>query len=132
MSEFKQTNQFDKVVSLIPGIVDNYLASKMKEIVDSTMKAIIKEQVQAQVSKTIPKIKKYVIESLGAEVLLEPSPEPPPDHRSTAVNGSGQRRSTTVNGGAPLLTTAGPPPNHHSTVVDRQSTIGSGFGSGQV
>ncbi|GJX71873.1 hypothetical protein Tco_0309044 [Tanacetum coccineum] len=37
--------------------------------VDSTMKAIIKEQVQAQISKIMPKIEKYVTESLGAEVL---------------------------------------------------------------
>ncbi|GKA04657.1 hypothetical protein Tco_0683777 [Tanacetum coccineum] len=34
MSKFKQTNQFAKAVSSIPGIVDNYLASKMKEAVD--------------------------------------------------------------------------------------------------
>nr|GEX59920.1 retrovirus-related Pol polyprotein from transposon TNT 1-94 [Tanacetum cinerariifolium] len=34
MSEFKQTNQFVEAISLIPGIVDNYLASKMKEAVD--------------------------------------------------------------------------------------------------
>nr|GEW92847.1 hypothetical protein [Tanacetum cinerariifolium] len=79
-----------------PGIVDNYLASKMKEAVyvavelqtnklreeaqaenqellnqvDSTMKTIIKEQVQAQVSKIMPKIKKYVTKSLGVEVLI--------------------------------------------------------------
>nr|GEW24868.1 hypothetical protein [Tanacetum cinerariifolium] len=95
MSEFKQTNQFAKVVSLISGIVDNYIASKMKEAVDvavqlqtnklreeaqaknqeflnqvdSTMKTIIKEQVQAQVSKIMPKIMKYVTKSLGAKVL---------------------------------------------------------------
>ncbi|GKA48708.1 hypothetical protein Tco_0741666 [Tanacetum coccineum] len=70
MSEFKQTNQFAEAVSLILGIIDKYLASKMKEIEDSTMKAIIKEQVQAQVSKIMPKIKKYVTESLGADVLV--------------------------------------------------------------
>ncbi|GJX97020.1 hypothetical protein Tco_0352818 [Tanacetum coccineum] len=34
MSEFKQTNQFVEAVSLIPGIINNYLASKMKETVD--------------------------------------------------------------------------------------------------
>ncbi|GJX61029.1 hypothetical protein Tco_0293929 [Tanacetum coccineum] len=94
MSEFRQTSQFAKVVSLILGIVDTYLASKMKEAVDvavqlqthklreeaqaenqeflnqidSTMKGIIKEQVQAQVSKIMPKIVKYVTESLEAEV----------------------------------------------------------------
>nr|GEY06911.1 hypothetical protein [Tanacetum cinerariifolium] len=33
MSELKQTNQFTKVVSLILGIVDKYLASKIKEAV---------------------------------------------------------------------------------------------------
>ncbi|GKB16639.1 hypothetical protein Tco_0850562 [Tanacetum coccineum] len=34
------------------------------------MKAIIKEQVKAQVSKIMPQIEKYVTESLGAEVLV--------------------------------------------------------------
>nr|GFB16871.1 hypothetical protein [Tanacetum cinerariifolium] len=58
MCELKQTNQFSEAVSLITGIVDKYLASKMKEEVDSTMKAIIKDQVKAQVSKIIPKIEK--------------------------------------------------------------------------
>nr|GEW02918.1 hypothetical protein [Tanacetum cinerariifolium] len=62
LSEFRQTNQFAEAISLIMGIVDNYLASKMKEIVDveSTIKIIIKEQVQAQVSKIMPKIEKEV------------------------------------------------------------------------
>nr|GEU88036.1 hypothetical protein [Tanacetum cinerariifolium] len=72
MSELKQTNQFAEAVSSIPGIVDKYLASKMKEPVnvvvqlqtnklreeaqaenqeflnqvDSTMKKIIKDQVK--------------------------------------------------------------------------------------
>ncbi|GJR95432.1 hypothetical protein Tco_0267606 [Tanacetum coccineum] len=71
MSEFNQTSQFAKAVSSIMGIVDQYLASKMKETVnaavriqlnklkeeaeaenqeflnqvDSTKKAIIKEQI---------------------------------------------------------------------------------------
>nr|GEY87661.1 hypothetical protein [Tanacetum cinerariifolium] len=34
VSEFKQTSQFVDVVSSIPGIVDNYLASKLKEEVN--------------------------------------------------------------------------------------------------
>ncbi|GJZ23298.1 hypothetical protein Tco_0560757 [Tanacetum coccineum] len=72
------------------GIVDNYLASKMKDAVnvaiklkynklieeaqaendeflkriDSNIKAIIKDQVKAQVSKIMPKVEKYVTESL--------------------------------------------------------------------
>nr|GEV47324.1 hypothetical protein [Tanacetum cinerariifolium] len=100
MSEFKQTNQFFEVVSLILGIVDNYLASKMKEAVnvavqlqtnklreeaqaenqeflnqvDLTIKTIIKEQVQAQVSKIMPKIKKSKRSRSGKEA--ESSKEP--------------------------------------------------------
>ncbi|GKE00796.1 hypothetical protein Tco_1388779 [Tanacetum coccineum] len=83
MSEFRQTSQFAKAVSSIPGIVDTYLASKMKEAVDvavhlqtnklreeaqaknqeflnkidSTMQEIIKEQVQSQVSKSWQRLK---------------------------------------------------------------------------
>ncbi|GKF05680.1 hypothetical protein Tco_0036348, partial [Tanacetum coccineum] len=83
-SEFKQTNQFGKTVSSIPGIVDAYLANKMNEDVktvvqlqsdrlidevqaenedflkklDENIKKIIKdqvkEQVKAQVSKILP------------------------------------------------------------------------------
>ncbi|GKD55018.1 hypothetical protein Tco_1288405, partial [Tanacetum coccineum] len=102
LSELKQTNQFAKALSSIPGIVDNYLTSKMKDAVnvaiqlqsnklreeaqaenekfliqiDSNVKAIIKDQVKAQVSKIIPKVEKYVIESLGAEVLARSSNQP--------------------------------------------------------
>ncbi|GJZ56198.1 hypothetical protein Tco_0611391 [Tanacetum coccineum] len=76
LSEFMQTNQFAEAVSLILGIVDTYLTSKMKEAVDSTMKAIIKDQVKAQVSKIMPKIEKYVTESLGAKVLVRSTNQP--------------------------------------------------------
>ncbi|GJV61727.1 hypothetical protein Tco_1467827 [Tanacetum coccineum] len=41
--------------------------------IDSNIKAIIKDQVKAQVSKIMPKVEKYVIESLGAEVLARSS-----------------------------------------------------------
>nr|GEU91202.1 hypothetical protein [Tanacetum cinerariifolium] len=97
-----QPLQQTPAVSLISGIVDNYLASKMKEAVDvaiqlqtnklieegqaenqeflnqvdSTMKTIIKEQVQAQVSKIMPKIKKYVTESLKAKVFVRSTNQP--------------------------------------------------------
>ncbi|GJW86491.1 hypothetical protein Tco_0161831 [Tanacetum coccineum] len=40
------------------------------------MKTIIKDQVKAQVSKIMPKIKKYVTESLGAEVLVRSTNQP--------------------------------------------------------
>ncbi|GJW70817.1 hypothetical protein Tco_0127734 [Tanacetum coccineum] len=88
MLEFNQTSQFAKAVSSILGIFDQYLASKMKEAVDvavrlqsnkikeeaeaenqeffnqvdSTMKAIIKEQVKAQVSKIMPQIENKDVE----------------------------------------------------------------------
>ncbi|GJS55973.1 hypothetical protein Tco_0629335, partial [Tanacetum coccineum] len=76
LSELKQTNQFAKALSSILGIVDNYLESKMKDAIDSNIKAIIKYQVKAQVSKIIPKVEKYVTESLGAEVLARLSNQP--------------------------------------------------------
>ncbi|GJU85110.1 hypothetical protein Tco_1292656 [Tanacetum coccineum] len=87
-SKFKQTNQFTKAVSSIPGIVDAYLANKMNEAVkkavqlqsdklrdeaqaeneaflnslDDNIKKIIKDQVKqqvkAQVSKILPRIEK--------------------------------------------------------------------------
>ncbi|GJS52582.1 hypothetical protein Tco_0625944 [Tanacetum coccineum] len=104
-SEFKQTNQFAKAVSFIPGIVDAYFANKMHEAVktavqlqserlrdeaqaenedflnklDDNIKKIIKdqvkEQVKAQVSKILPKIEKTVNEQLEAEVMTRSSTE---------------------------------------------------------
>nr|GEX76853.1 hypothetical protein [Tanacetum cinerariifolium] len=99
VSEFNQTSQVVEAVSSILSIVDNYLAFKLKEEVnvavrlqsnklkeeakaenqefinqvDSTMKQIIKEQVKAQVSKIMLQIEKYIIESLGAKVLVRPT-----------------------------------------------------------
>ncbi|GKC36084.1 hypothetical protein Tco_1048468 [Tanacetum coccineum] len=100
--ELKQTNQFTEALSSIPGFVDNYLASKMKDVVnvdvqlqsnklreeaqaendeflkqiDLNIKSIIKDQVKAQVSKIMPKVEKYVTESIGAEVLARSSNQP--------------------------------------------------------
>nr|GEW24119.1 hypothetical protein [Tanacetum cinerariifolium] len=44
--------------------------------VDSTMKKIIKDQVKEQVSKMMPKIKKYVTGNLGAKVLVRTTNQP--------------------------------------------------------
>ncbi|GJR83825.1 hypothetical protein Tco_0154610 [Tanacetum coccineum] len=104
-SKLKQTNQFAAAVSLILGVVDAYLSNKMHEAVktavqlqsdrlrdeaqaenadfinklDDNIKKIIndqvKEQVKAQVSKILPKIKKTVNEQLVAEVLTHSSNE---------------------------------------------------------
>ncbi|GJU12023.1 hypothetical protein Tco_1134419 [Tanacetum coccineum] len=110
LSELKQTNQFAKALSSILGIFDNYLASKMKDAVnvavqlqsnklreeaqaendeflkqiDSNIKAIIKDQVKAQVSKIMPKVEKYVTESLGAEVLARSSNQPQTSYAAAA------------------------------------------------
>nr|GEX23916.1 hypothetical protein [Tanacetum cinerariifolium] len=99
MSEFKQTNQFAKAISSIPGIVDNYLASKMKEAVDvavqlqtnklreeaqaenqeflnqidSNMKKIIKEQTSYVVvaSLTEFKVKKILIDKIETNKSID-------------------------------------------------------------
>ncbi|GKG42086.1 hypothetical protein Tco_0473837, partial [Tanacetum coccineum] len=47
-------------------------------------------------------------------VACQPSPEPPPDHRSTVVNDSDQRRSTMA--------------DHRSTAIGHQSTVESNGG----
>ncbi|GJT16008.1 hypothetical protein Tco_0874714, partial [Tanacetum coccineum] len=67
LSELKQTNQFAKALSSIPSIVDKYLASKVKDTIDVAVQ-IINEHVKAQTSKIMTKVKKYVTETLGAEV----------------------------------------------------------------
>ncbi|GJT21483.1 hypothetical protein Tco_0891420 [Tanacetum coccineum] len=102
------------VVSSISGIVDNYLMSKMKDEVnvaiqlqlnklieeaqaeneeflnqiESNIKAIIKDQVKAQVkaqvSKILPKVEKFVTESLRAEVLARSSNQPHTSYAAVA------------------------------------------------
>ncbi|GJY96573.1 hypothetical protein Tco_0513483 [Tanacetum coccineum] len=100
----------DTALSSISGIVDNYLASQMKDAVnvavqlksnklredaqaenneflkqiDLNIKAIIKDQVKAQVSKIMPKVEKYVTESLGAEVLARSSNQPQTSYAAAA------------------------------------------------
>ncbi|GJW86297.1 hypothetical protein Tco_0161637 [Tanacetum coccineum] len=72
LSELKQTNQFAEALSSISGIID------------SNIKAIIKDQVKAQVSKIMPKVEKYVTESLGAEVLARSSNQPHTSYAAVA------------------------------------------------
>ncbi|GJR78783.1 hypothetical protein Tco_0149568 [Tanacetum coccineum] len=109
-SEFKQTNQYAEALSSIPGIVDQYLANKMKEAVDVAvqlksdrireeaqaenqqfldsidegMKKVIKEQVKSEVSKITPKIEKLVNEQLESEVLVRSSKEAKTSHAVAA------------------------------------------------
>nr|GEW71904.1 hypothetical protein [Tanacetum cinerariifolium] len=102
-SEFMQTTQFGKAISLIPGIVDKYLdhrmnepvkvvvqlqsdklrdeaqaenedfLNKLNENIQKIIKEQVKKQVKAQVSKILPKIKKTVNEQLKAKVLTRSS-----------------------------------------------------------
>ncbi|GJV38954.1 hypothetical protein Tco_1417394 [Tanacetum coccineum] len=102
LSKLKQSNPFVEAISSIPGIVNEYLGSKMKEAVDvaiqlksnklreeaqaenqeflnsldSNMQKIIKDQVKTQTSKIKSKVEKYVTESLGAEVLIRSTNQP--------------------------------------------------------
>nr|GEW01435.1 hypothetical protein [Tanacetum cinerariifolium] len=102
-SEFMQTNQFVRVVSSIPEIVQRYMDQRMNEAVkvaiqiqsdrlrdeaqaeneeflktiDENMQKVIKEQVKEQVKvqvfKILPKIEQTVNEQLEAEVLTRSS-----------------------------------------------------------
>ncbi|GKA30212.1 hypothetical protein Tco_0716517 [Tanacetum coccineum] len=109
-SEFKQTNQYAEALSSIPGIVDQYLANKLKEAVDVVvqlkydrireeahtenqqfldsidegMKKVIKEQVKKEVSKITSKIEKLVNEQLESEVLVRSSKEAKASHAIAA------------------------------------------------
>ncbi|GKG26591.1 hypothetical protein Tco_0402294 [Tanacetum coccineum] len=58
-------------------------------------------------------------------MACQPSPDPPPDHQSTVVNGGSQRWPTTVNG-------VGPPSEHRRTTGQRWWLTGSWAGSGRV
>ncbi|GKB01873.1 hypothetical protein Tco_0829917, partial [Tanacetum coccineum] len=79
MSEFKQTNQFVEAISSISGIVDTYLASKMKEVVDVVVQLQtnkLREEAQAENQEFLNQIEKYVTESVGAEVLVRSTNQP--------------------------------------------------------
>ncbi|GKF95708.1 hypothetical protein Tco_0288443, partial [Tanacetum coccineum] len=71
MSKFKQTNQFAESVSSIPGIVDNYLVSKLKEVVDVAVQLQsnkLREEAQAE--------NQEFLKSLGVEVLVRSTNQP--------------------------------------------------------
>nr|GEV27417.1 hypothetical protein [Tanacetum cinerariifolium] len=79
VSEFNQTSQFAKVVSSILGIVDNYLASKLKEKVDVAVRLQsnkLQKEAEAENQEFINKIEDYVTESLRAEVLVRSTDQP--------------------------------------------------------
>ncbi|GKA76317.1 hypothetical protein Tco_0782778 [Tanacetum coccineum] len=80
LSELKQTNQFAEAVASILGILREEAQAENQDLlnsIDSNMKKIIKEKVKAQTSKIMSKVKKYVTETLGAEVLVRSTNQPP-------------------------------------------------------
>ncbi|GJW25575.1 hypothetical protein Tco_0039386 [Tanacetum coccineum] len=79
MSEFKQTSQFVEAISLISGIVDNYLAFKMKDAVDVAVQLQsnkLRVEAQAENEEFLNQIEKYITESLGAKVLVRSANQP--------------------------------------------------------
>nr|GEU72832.1 hypothetical protein [Tanacetum cinerariifolium] len=99
---FASLFQFDQRVSTLDTKVSEFnqtirlQSNKLKEEaeaenqefinqVDSTIKQIIKEQVKAQVSKIMPHIEKYVIESLGAKVLVRSTNQPQTSYAVAAL-----------------------------------------------
>nr|GEW88057.1 hypothetical protein [Tanacetum cinerariifolium] len=73
LSELKQTNQFAEAISSIPGIVDKYLAFKMKEAVDVAVQLQtnkLRKEAQAKNEDFLNQVEKYVTESLGDEVFV--------------------------------------------------------------
>nr|GEX93534.1 hypothetical protein [Tanacetum cinerariifolium] len=88
LSRFRQTNQFAKAISLISSIVDNYIASKMKEAVDVAVQLQtnkLKEEAQAKNQEFLNQIENCVTESLEAEVLVRSTNQP---QTSYAIAGS--------------------------------------------
>ncbi|GJU77121.1 hypothetical protein Tco_1274191 [Tanacetum coccineum] len=74
-SEFKQTNQYAEALSSIPSIVDQYLANKMKEVVDVAVQLKsdrIREEAQAENQQFLDSIdegmKKVIKEQVKSEV----------------------------------------------------------------
>nr|GEV74196.1 uncharacterized mitochondrial protein AtMg00810-like [Tanacetum cinerariifolium] len=72
-SKAMQTNQFVGEVSVIPGIVNQYMDQRMNMAIKKIIKDQVKEQVKVQVSKILPRIEQAVNEQLEAEVLTRSS-----------------------------------------------------------
>nr|GEV63420.1 hypothetical protein [Tanacetum cinerariifolium] len=120
LSEMKQVDQYDKTLSSIPAIVDRYIDNKLEEainkaiqahnfdcreeaqakkreyieLVDSTVRIIIKEEVNTQLSQILPQaisdvatpvIEKNVTESLEAVVLTRSSSQPQSSYEAAAT-----------------------------------------------
>ncbi|GJU19931.1 hypothetical protein Tco_1153273, partial [Tanacetum coccineum] len=82
--EFKQTNQYAEALSSIPGIVDQYLANKMKEAVDVAVQLKsdrIREEAQTENQQFLDSIDEGMKKS---EVLVRSSREAKTSHAIAA------------------------------------------------
>ncbi|GJR06217.1 hypothetical protein Tco_0529201 [Tanacetum coccineum] len=76
----QETEEIKDVVNVVVQLKSNKLKEEaqaendefLKQI-DSNIKAIIKDQVKSEIFKIVPKVEKYVTESLGAKVLARSS-----------------------------------------------------------
>ncbi|GKA01850.1 retrovirus-related pol polyprotein from transposon TNT 1-94 [Tanacetum coccineum] len=79
-SEFKQTNQFSAAISLIPSIVDTYLANKMNEAIKTIVQLQsnkLRDEAQAEnkdfINKLDDNIEKIIKEQVKAQVKEQTS-----------------------------------------------------------
>ncbi|GKA15054.1 hypothetical protein Tco_0694801 [Tanacetum coccineum] len=119
LSEMKQVDQYAQALSSIPAIVDRYMDNKLREainkaiqvhnldciqkaqdeknayieLVDTSMRAIIKEEVNTQLPQILPQavsdfvnpvIEKNVTESVEATVLTRSSSQPTSTYKAVA------------------------------------------------
>ncbi|GJX26851.1 hypothetical protein Tco_0233147 [Tanacetum coccineum] len=95
LSELKQTNQFAEVVSFIPGIIDNYLASKMKDEVNVAIQLKLnklREEAQAENEECLNKIESNIKgHNQGSDKDEEPSVG---SNRGTKRRRSGKEESS--------------------------------------
>ncbi|GJR89892.1 hypothetical protein Tco_0213903 [Tanacetum coccineum] len=76
----QETEEMKDAVNVVVQLKSNKLKEEaqaendefLKQI-DSNIKAIIKDQVKSEIFKIVPKVEKYVTESLGAKVLARSS-----------------------------------------------------------
>ncbi|GJU06257.1 retrovirus-related pol polyprotein from transposon TNT 1-94 [Tanacetum coccineum] len=118
-SEIKQVDQYAQYISYIPAIVDRYMDNKLGEainkailaykldckqeaqdeknayieLVDTSMRALIKEEVNTQLPQAVldfanPVIKKNVTKLVKAAILTRASSQPTSRHEDTQVYGT--------------------------------------------
>ncbi|GJT56102.1 retrovirus-related pol polyprotein from transposon TNT 1-94 [Tanacetum coccineum] len=87
-SEFKQTNQYAEALSSIPGIVDQYLANKLKEAVDVAVQ--LKSPFKRQLYKSLVdayEADKILLDTYGDTVTIKRPRDGADDDQEPSTNG---------------------------------------------